>query len=140
MKPKAAVAIDMANLIRYISPMKRIVAAFYANASGRQPVRDWLIAMSSADRKIVGKDIATVEFGWPVGMPVCRALGSDLREIRSTIRGGKVEVRTYFAIDGGTMLLLHAQEGKSGQADAIKLALHRLRDHRNRQGKDIERG
>jgi hypothetical protein len=38
-------------------------------------VRDWLKELSSEDRKHIGEDIKTVEFGWPIGMPVCRPLG-----------------------------------------------------------------
>lgn len=84
------------------------------------------------DRKIVGKDIATVEFGWPVGMPTCRPLRDGVLEVRSTIRSGKVEARVYFAIDGEIMLLLHGVEGKRGQDAAITLAIDRLRNHRRR--------
>ena len=93
----------------------------------------WLLALAKDDRRIVGEDIATVEYGWPLGMPVCRALGDGLYEVRSTIKRGKAEARTYFSIDAGMMLLLHAQEGKKGQRNAIGLAAWRLRDHANRQ-------
>lgn len=64
--------------------MKRIIAAFYATESGNEPVRDWLLELAKEDRRIVGEDIATVEFGWPIGMPTCK----DLRD-GVTIRGGK---------------------------------------------------
>jgi antitoxin HicB len=37
------------------------------------------------DRRILGYDIGTVEFGWPVGMPLCRSLGGGLWEIRSDL-------------------------------------------------------
>lgn len=80
----------------------------------------------------MGKDIATVEFGWPVGMPVCRPLRGGVFEVRSTVRSGKVEARTYFAIEGDTMLLLHAVDGKQRQDGAIRLAGERLRDYRRR--------
>ncbi|HSF96351.1 MAG TPA: type II toxin-antitoxin system RelE/ParE family toxin, partial [Thermohalobaculum sp.] len=66
-------------------PLKRIPAAFYATAGGREPVREWLKALEAGDRKIVGQDIATAEFGWPLGMPLCRPLGSGLWEIRSAL-------------------------------------------------------
>jgi hypothetical protein len=39
--------------------------------------------LDEADRRTVGQHIATAEFGWPVGMPVCRSLGKGLYEIRS---------------------------------------------------------
>ena len=114
--------------------MKRIFAAFYRMPYGKEPVHDWLIALPKPDRIIVGQDIATVEFGWPIGMPVCRSLRHGLFEVRSTIRNGKIEVRTYFAIEGDMMLLLHGQVGKSEQQAAIELARKRLKDHHARIG------
>ena len=54
--------------------IKKLYAAFYESATGKQPVRDWLKALDKEARQIIGEDIATVEFGWPVGMPVCRPL------------------------------------------------------------------
>ncbi len=48
--------------------LKKIPARFYRNASGTEPVRDWLRSLSREDRKEIGKDIATVEYGWPVGV------------------------------------------------------------------------
>lgn len=113
--------------------MKRITAAFYATESGNEPVRDWLLELAKEDRVIVGEDIATVEFGWPVGMPVCRNLREGVLEVRSTIKRGRVEARTYFSIEGRGMLLLHGHEGKRGQDEAISLAIDRLRDHKRRQ-------
>jgi putative component of toxin-antitoxin plasmid stabilization module len=74
-----------------------------------------------------------VEFGWPIGMPTCKDLRNGVLEVRSTIKRGKVEARTYFSIEGNTMLLLGGHEGKKGQRDAIRLAIERLRDHEKRQ-------
>ncbi len=85
---------------------KQIRAVFYRTPSGQEPVRDWLKAsLSPADRKIVGADIATVEYGWPVGMPVCRPLGNGLREVRSTLSNGRI-ARVLFCIKGEKMVLL----------------------------------
>ena len=50
-------------------------AAFYQSPSGKEPVKDWLLALEEKSRRVVGRDIATVEFGWPLGMPLCRKLG-----------------------------------------------------------------
>jgi len=113
--------------------MKRLVARFYRTQAGSEPVRAWLMSLEEADRKIVGKDIATVEFGWPIGMPVCRPLRDGLYEVRSTVRAGRVEARTYFSIDGNVLVLLHGAEGKSRQGDAIALAIARLRDYQRRK-------
>ncbi|MBI3514192.1 MAG: type II toxin-antitoxin system RelE/ParE family toxin [Proteobacteria bacterium] len=78
---------------------------------GTRPAREWILGLDEEDRKIVGKDIATVEFGWPIGMPISRPVGSiGLRKVRSTIRKGRVEARVIFAIDGSAMILLHGHD------------------------------
>lgn len=100
--------------IRYIAWDEADHGEVLRSESGAEPVRDWLLELDAADRKIVGKDIATVEFGWPVGMPVCRSLRDGVKEVRSTVSAGKVEARVYFCIRGDTMLLLHAHLGKGG--------------------------
>ena len=59
---------------------KRVPAIFFRTEAGGEPVRDWLKSLSAEDRKRIGEDINTVEFGWPLGMPVCRALGDGMYE------------------------------------------------------------
>ena len=60
---------------------KRIPAIFYRTESGGEPVREWLKGLPlPEDRKRIGEDIKTVEFGWPIGMPVCKALGDGIYE------------------------------------------------------------
>ena len=59
------------------------------------------------DRKQIGVDIKTLEFGWPVGMPVCRPLGDGLYEVRSSLTQNRI-ARVMFYIDArGRMVLLH---------------------------------
>jgi hypothetical protein len=43
--------------------IKKLPAAFYCTAAGNEPVREWLKALDDADRRIVGQDIATAEYG-----------------------------------------------------------------------------
>ena len=45
---------------------------FYATELGAEPVREWLKLLPAIDRKTVGEDIKTVQFGWPLGMPLVR--------------------------------------------------------------------
>jgi len=117
-----------------VKEMKRLTARFYQTAGGNRPVRDWLLELPPEDRKTVGEDIATIEFGWPVGMPVCRPVGSGLREVRSTIRKGKVEARVIFGVDGGDMILLNGFEKKPSQQDnEIDAAEGRWRDYKRRK-------
>ncbi len=87
--------------------MKRLPAFFYALPSGREPVREWLKSLDDASRKIVGEDIKDVEFSWPIGMPLCRALGDGLREVRSQLTRGRI-ARVLFCVHEGQMVLLHA--------------------------------
>lgn len=89
-----------------IDRTKRLNASFFQLASGVEPVRDWLLDLDDEDRRIVGKDIAKVEFGWPIGMPYCRPLGSGLWEIRSSISNGRI-TRILFCIAHDRLVLLH---------------------------------
>jgi hypothetical protein len=65
---------------------KKIPAVFFTTEKNNEPVRDWLKSeLTPAERKLVGQDIATVEFGWPIGMPTCRPLGDGLHEVRTNL-------------------------------------------------------
>jgi hypothetical protein len=73
------------------SGLKRIEVIFFRTAAGGEPVRDWLRSLDPVEhRKQIGVDIKTVEFGWPIGMPVCRPLGDGLYEVRSDLAGNKI--------------------------------------------------
>lgn len=75
-------------------------------------MRVWLKGLPDEDRRIVGFDIATAEFGWPVGMPLCRTLGDRLWEVRSDLSNGKI-ARVIFCVAHGRMVLLHGFIKKS---------------------------
>jgi phage-related protein len=108
--------------------VKRLPAAFYALPSGREPVREWLKNQSREDRKIIGEDIKDVEFAWPIGMPLCRALGGGLWEIRSVLPGRIA--RVLFCIHEGKMVLLHGFIKKTQKTPAadLKLAVKRRKE------------
>jgi phage-related protein len=53
---------------------------------------------SPLDRKRIGEDIKTAEFGWPVGMPVCRALSNGIYEVRTSLAHNRI-ARVLFYID-----------------------------------------
>lgn len=89
-----------------IDRSKKLKAQFYETPMGRKPVRDWLLELDDKDRRVIGFDIQTVEFGWPVGMPTCRPLGNGLWEVRSNLSDGKV-ARVIFFVMNGAMVLLH---------------------------------
>ncbi len=105
-----------------MTELKKLPAAFYATASGNEPVRAWLKDLDIADRRVVGHDIATAEFGWPVGMPLSRSLGKGLFEIRSNLSGGRIS-RVIFAVVHDRMVLLHGFVKKSQKTPKPDLAL-----------------
>jgi phage-related protein len=106
--------------------MKRLPASFYRTRAGHELVRDWLRSLSVDDRKIIGDDIRTVEFGWPVGMPVCRPMGHGLFEVRSSLPSGRI-ARVMFAIEGGVAVLLHGFIKKSQKTPQTDLDTTRKR-------------
>jgi phage-related protein len=109
--------------------MKRLPAAFYRMPSGREPVREWLKALVTEDRKIIGEDIKDVEFSWPIGMPLCRSLGKGLWEVRSDITDGRI-ARVLFCLHKEKMVLLHGfikKTQKTPPAD-IDLATRRRKE------------
>jgi phage-related protein len=125
-------------LIRYVNAeaqdwpvveIKKLPAAFYCTAAGREPVREWLKGLDETDRRTVGQDIATAEFGWPVGMPVCGSLGNGLYEIRSDISHGRI-TRVIFGVADEQMVLLHGfikKTQRTPKAD-LDLALKRKKE------------
>ena len=56
----------------------RLQVVFYRTAHGSEPVREWLKSLSPADKRIIGEDIKTVQFGFPIGMPLVRKLEGRL--------------------------------------------------------------
>ena len=106
--------------------LKKIPAAFYKSGAGREPVREWLRALDADDRKVIGEDIATVEYGWPVGMPTCRPLGKGLWEVRSTLANNRIG-RVIFGIVDNQMVLLHGFIKKSQKTPDKDLSLARER-------------
>ncbi len=90
------------------SSMKRIHASFFRTAAGGEPVREWLKALEPIqDRKRIGVDIKTVEFGWPIGMPVCRPLKDGLFEVRTNLSNGRIARVLFYVDEQNRMILLH---------------------------------
>ena len=108
---------------------KKIPVVFYATSSGREPVRDWLKSLDKDDRNVIGTDILAVQRGWPLGLPLCDALGNGLWEVRSKLPQRRI-ARVIFAFDGGTIVLLNGFVKKTQKtpADEIGLAAKRLKE------------
>ncbi len=110
--------------------MKKIISLFYTTSTGNKPVREWLLSLDKEDRKIVGDDIKAVEYGWPIGMPVCRKLvGTKLYEVRSNISSQRV-ARVIFVIMDEYMILLNGfiKKDQKTPKNEIDISLQRMKD------------
>ena len=106
-----------------------LVVRFWRSAAGREPVRDWLNELSDQDRRILGRDIGKVQYGWPLGLPLCRSLGDGLWEIRSSLPRRR-EVRVLFGFSGEVLVLLHVFMKKSQKTPPaeMRVAQERLKE------------
>jgi phage-related protein len=114
---------------------KRLPAIFFRTEGGSEPVRDWLKALPySDDRKRIGEDIKTVEFGWPIGMPVCRPLGKGVYEVRTGLMNNRI-ARVLFYIDRkNRMVLLHGFIKKTRTIPAVDLGLAQRNKEKHEEG------
>ncbi|MET3795520.1 phage-related protein [Pseudomonas sp. PvP046] len=110
---------DMSNL------PPTLTVKFFRTETGNEPVREWLIDLPRDDRKAVGTDIKTVQFGWPIGMPVVRKMEPDLWEVRIDLK--EKIARVLFTVEARTMVLLHGFIKKSEKTPASDLETARQR-------------
>ena len=104
----------------------KLQVVFYKSDSGNEPVRDWLKKLDKEDRKIIGADIKTVQFGWPLGMPLVRKIEKGLWEVR--IQLDSRIARILFTVHSNLMVLLHGFIKKSQKlpANDLKIAKKRI--------------
>ena len=108
-------------------PKPILSVAFFCTGAENEPVREWLRALPREERRIIGEDIKTAQFGWPLGMPLIRKLDQDLWEVRSRLPGRIA--RVLFTTQDQRMILLHGFIKKSQKTpqDDLELARKRLR-------------
>ena len=109
--------------------MRKLSAVFYKTESGKEPVREWLKKrLGRPDSMLIGMDIKTVQYGWPVGMPLSRPLGKGLYEIRTALSNNRI-ARVIFCVDDDVMFLLHGfiKKTQATPSKDIELALERKR-------------
>jgi phage-related protein len=112
--------------------LKPLPLAFWRSATGREPVREWLNILPRDDKRTIGRDICKVQFGWPVGLPLCRPLSGGLWEVRSSLPS-KRETRVLFGFHEGMLVALHAFIKKTQRTppDELALARERLKEVRS---------
>ena len=102
---------------------------FFKTETGNEPVREWLKDLSKEDCKVIGTDILTVQYAWPVGKPLVDNLGDGIWEVRSRLDNRIA--RTLFAVVDEEIVLLHGfikKQQKTPQ-DELDLAKKRKKQY-----------
>ncbi len=100
---------------------------FFRTEAGREPVREWLKDLAREERRIIGEDLKTLQFRWPLGMPLVRNLGGGLWELRSTLPTRIA--RCLFYTPGRRLVLLHGFIKKTQKTPSEDKALALKRKH-----------
>ena len=98
---------------------------FFKTDTGNEPVREWLKGLSKEDCKVIGADILTVQYAWPVGKPLVDNLGDGVWEVRSRLNNRIA--RTLFAVVDGEIVLLHGFIKKQQRTPQDELDLAKKR-------------
>jgi phage-related protein len=106
-----------------------IPVVFYRSAAGSEPVREWLRSLPAEDRRVIGGDLATLQVGWPIGMPLCRALGGGLWEIRSSLPSRRIARLLFFVADD-RIGVVHGfiKKTRKTPVEDIELARRRMKE------------
>jgi len=109
---------------------QKLQVVFYRTDAGNEPVRVFLKEQSAIDKHVIGTDIKTVQFGWPLGMPLVRKLHDNLWEVRCSVSHGIV--RVLFTVMGNNLVLLHAFTKKTQKipSNELQVAMGRLKQVR----------
>lgn len=104
----------------------RLQVVFFRTEGGSEPVREWLKSLPLDEKRIIGADIKTVQFGWPLGMPIVRKMEPGLWEVRSRLVDRIA--RVLFTVMDNKMVLLHGFIKKSDKTpqDDLSVAHQRM--------------
>jgi phage-related protein len=109
-----------------VPSLAAIPVIFYRTARRGEPVRDWLRSLPIEDRQTIGRDLAVIQYGWPVGMPLCRALGGGMWEVRSTLPSRRI-ARMLFFVHENRIGVVHGFIKKTQRTPPDDLTLARRR-------------
>lgn len=108
------------------TPPQKIPLIFFRTPAGTEPVREWLKELPEAERQAIGKDLLRAQWRWPVGMPLCRPMGSGLWEIRTDLPTQRT-ARVLLCIYREHLVALQGFIKKTRATPAEDLALARKR-------------
>ncbi len=105
---------------------------FFKTDTDNEPVRGWLKSLPEEYRKTIGKDIKTLQYGWPLGMPLAKKLRDDLWEVRTKL--GNIISRILFTLSDNKIVLLHGfiKKTRKTPEDDLDLAIKRMKQLKRR--------
>ena len=106
-------------------PSLILQVVFYQSENNKEPVREWLKSLSQGEKKLIGEAVKTVQFSYPVGMPLVRKISPDLWEVRINL-SDKI-ARVLFTIKNQKMILLHGFIKKSQKTPNKELEIAEIR-------------
>lgn len=92
-------------------------------------MREWLRELPTDERRIIGEDLKTLQFRWPLGMPLVRSLGDGLWELRSRLPT-RIS-RCLFYVRDRRIIMLHGfiKKTQKTPTEDKALALKRKNEH-----------
>ena len=115
-----------------VPPPQKIPLIFFRTAADSEPVREWLVGLNRRDRQAIGKDLLRAQWRWPAGMPLCRALGAVLWEIRTDLPTDRT-ARVLLCLHRKHLVALHGFIKKTRATSDDDMAIAR------RRKKELER-
>lgn len=106
-------------------PSLILQVVFYQSEKNKEPVREWLKNLSQCEKKLIGEAIKTVQFSYPIGLPLVRKMSPDLWEVRINL-SDKI-ARVLFTIKNQKMILLHGFIKKSQKTPNKELEIAEIR-------------
>jgi len=108
---------------------RKIPLVFFRTRTGSEPVREWLKKLEESDRHAIGKDLLRAQWRWPVAMPLCRAMGAGLWEVRTTLTGNRAS-RVLICVYENHLVALHGfiKKTRATPSDDLALAKKRQRE------------
>jgi phage-related protein len=112
-----------------VEEARKVPLRFYRTLAGAEPVRDWLKGLDRGVRLAIGEDLLRVQYRWPVGMTICRALGGGLWEVRTNLAAGTTS-RVMICFHEVVLVALSGfiKKTRKTPAEELNLALRRKKD------------
>ena len=111
--------------------MDKMNVAFFKQSNGNEPTRDWLRGLPKDDSKKIGNDIRTVQYGWPIGMPLVKPVEGmkGIWEVRTKL--DNTIARVFFTFFNEEIVLLHGfikkdQKTPKKELEIVKQRLNKI--------------